>query len=42
MVQISAINDVHAGDLMDFSMALLYHKTTRYTYMLVNVDVFSK
>ncbi|MCP6768756.1 hypothetical protein NL529_28335, partial [Klebsiella pneumoniae] len=35
------IDEIHAGDLMDFSKSPLYYKRKRYTYVLVNVDVFS-
>jgi transposase InsO family protein len=41
-VQVNHIDEIHAGDLMDFSKAALYYKRKRYTYVLVNVDVFSK
>ncbi len=36
------IDEIHAGDLMDFSKDPIYNGNRKYTYCLVNIDVFSK
>jgi hypothetical protein len=41
-VIVNHIDEIHAGDLMDFSKQPIYYKKRKYMYILVNVDVFSK
>ncbi len=41
-VIVNHIDEIHAGDLMDFSKDPIYYKKRKYMYILVNVDVFSK
>jgi hypothetical protein len=41
-VMVNHIDEIHAGDLMDFSKDPLYYRKKKYTFVLVNIDIFSK